>query len=218
MFNQEAWYHDGQITWCNDGDDQSHISVVVSHLLGQSLEDWQQWQQRTRNTIFSGLFEDLEQWVLDDHWDGPEFRQLILDSFDALYKKGEISAEWNEDPYGALESFLGPNLQKNRGFQVLLEAYSEKGTVVDPRAWACQHWGWIRLCGNAIQIWRLNNAILRDIEEFLYEVYQEDAEKGSYSIEIAGTGQWVTGVPMELLREGDASCLWGLQCISIQPS
>ena len=87
---------------------------------------------------------------------------------------------------------------------------------IDPREYAMKYWKWIRVLNNNVQVWILDNKILKNIANGLYDAYPEDLlgfellpedEQPKFVIEALNTGVLYENVPFGVIDSGQVSRL-----------
>lgn len=83
----------------------------------------------------------------------------------------------------------------------------------DPRDYAMQEWGWIRVAGNNVQVWTLDNNVLKEIADGLYEIYGEDGDDVEnsnsmrFNIEVSSSNKYFERVPFRVIAQENVALL-----------
>lgn len=82
------------------------------------------------------------------------------------------------------------------------------GTIfgqMDARDYGTRWYGWTRVHGNSVQVHNLSSAELKSIAEGVADAagYEHELDQEVFEIEVLSTGRFYSGVPYQVLEDGD---------------
>ncbi len=196
-------FQKGNTCGASDGTDKKSASY-------QQTMSGEYWLDGGTATYADGDIGDMnhEGYVID------QAQRLVIDSFPEAPEFDSNSPDWDsfeawlEETYGEDETELIAALKKADVSEDLFDVARGIGHI-DPRAYAAEHWGWVRVAGNDIQLDTLNKEKLKDLANGLSDAYSdvEESDFISQSYNIETKTAYYTDVPYPVLEEGDMKTL-----------
>jgi PcfJ-like protein/ADP-Ribosyltransferase in polyvalent proteins len=181
----EYWFHDGDTEFA-DGDigDKNHEMIAEDYILNHFIPN------APEHLYDYGLSKSaLNECAPDD----VEFIEYLMNK----YKYSEEDAI--DDAYsGNYIRWLvtGNDESESPIIQELFHA------LKDPRKYAVEKLGWIRVQGRFIETYNLDDNHLDEITNGLREVYGNDAENMSWNVEVHAPSKYFNDVPFHELEDG----------------
>ena len=179
----EWWLIDGEPMFA-DGDtgDINHEGMVINH-------------------IYAQYDIDPESYVSDID----QINSVISNSKNLI--TDEQIDKFSED-YGMDENFIRDVLRKIEGI-----TEDEKNVLsgwMDARDYGLKHLGWIRVKGNNIETWIIDDSTLREIANGMYDaanMEEEELEQEEFYIDVISTRTTYSYVPWSILSSGSIVAL-----------
>ena len=181
----EYWFHDNNVEFA-DGSivDKNHEMIAEDFLIREKAN-------------LPYLFEYLETVNMQD------LNNLAFEDQDFL---DFLMNTYNYDERDAIDNAYGGNyllwLMTGQIENPTAEYTELISALKDPRKYMVDNRGWIRVVGNVIETYNLDQKHLHEIISGLYEVYGEEAENMKFEIEITSLGKWFENVPFHELETG----------------
>jgi hypothetical protein len=185
----EYWIFPGGDSQYADGDygDFNHEMIAASHMLGLLGYDL---SEEYASLVDAELaFQD----VLDSGYAPSGDFEDYIEYLNSQYA-GDDSYDWRED--AELKDYL---LFKNNNSAEAQEIISG---FKDPRVFAEQKLGWIRIEGPHVELWELSRPILDSLYKGLYAIYDHYAETALYHIEITKNNRYLQKVRFDAIVDG----------------
>jgi curved DNA-binding protein CbpA len=193
-FGGEWWITDSGNAMFADGDigDMNHSAYVIDMVSREIL--------------------DMFDVYCDDHCN---LEDQIGDIYDEI--KDELSNEqikrWEDESYDVMAEYLNLDGNELKKFKMKIDVCFD---IIDPRDYCMEHMGWMRVINNNIQVWELNNSILKNISYGLYDAYPGELDDNemlpedkqvTFTIESMKTKTLYYDVPYSVIESGNVSKL-----------
>ena len=188
----EWWLIDGQAVFA-DGDvgELNHDGHVWQHLLSEFADELDAIPE------LAWLRGQVRDWVNTDGGDPAYLRTIINDLSDGAFKAGEITQEQYDAPNAWIQALLDWS-------DIKWSILTADDTTVRAREWAIETLGWVRVHGNACELWQLSQRALKDLADGLWDAHQEEAADALYFLEVHHPRrQCFEDVPFTVLEAGE---------------
>jgi hypothetical protein len=195
-YANEWWIKDGVAVYA-DGDygDVNHEMLAEEEMLNRLGFDFEHYDEGplTRDYASHLLRRHIKD--LDDY--NSHLRKIYGDDEEAI-----AEAHQEADLYEYLlwkRLHENPKMNPDQAKQEMDEAW--KG-FRDPRTYALKNFGWHRVNGNRIETYNMNENVLQEIAQGLYDAYGEDAETMHFYIESHNPQKYIGPVTLYDIESG----------------
>lgn len=201
QFRGEWWIDDSGNAMFADGDigDMNHEAYII-------------------DLVSRELLDMMEIYVYDEYTSLEDNRENI---YAVLTEESDWSEEdekaWHEGhEYSLMEQFLVNKYGKIYNDIPIKDMFRCVLKQIDPRNYAMEYLGWIRVVNDNAQAWMLDRVTLKNLAEGLYDAYSEDLigfellpddEQPTFTIEALNTGTLYENVPFGIIDSGQPTRL-----------
>lgn len=161
----------------------NHEAVVIQYSLQEVMDN----MESSDDPIIQTFVSEMSMYSEDEIIDRIAIREALNNSIDSIIQEHPELEDslYNKGP----ESYI---VEKTGLDEELVEIAFGGGK--DERAYAMEKWGWIRLAGNALELWKVTPSSMGAMARGLWEAHDEDAMRTEYDIWEATSNKWYNDV------------------------
>lgn len=129
-----------------------------------------------------------------DSWDPIATRTYLLDWSDGAMSEGKLTEDEADDIYVTIAN--------RTGVDKLTLDVAMGGNMTDAREFAMKTWGWKRLAGKEVEMWKMTPGDTRDLAKGIWSAYDDHSNRVKYEIYVHGNSTHYTEVPYEAIENG----------------
>lgn len=194
----EWWFRDGRADFADqDIGDDGHASMAIDSARHEIAD------------YYYGLLKEhskeLSQIGLDETGSSPSSSRYRGDDADHIRESYKNLIDHASEHGSDVDDRILNELVAKYGSECIDAALREDANAA--RMWGLKQ-GWIRVQGNNLEIWQLNNRALSNIVHGLWEAYGEQlSNETKFNIEIVPSRQTYFGIPLEVLESQDVGAI-----------
>lgn len=194
----EWWFRDGRADFADqDIGDNGHASMAIDSARHE-IADYYYFLLKEHS-------KELSQIGLDETGLPPSSSRRGWDEAENIRESYKNLIDHASEHGSNVDDRILNELVAKYGSECIDAALREDGNAA--RMWGLKQ-GWIRVLGNYLEVWQLNDSTLRDIVRGLWEAYEESITmETKFNIEIASSKQYYSGVPLEVFESGNLAAI-----------